>query len=193
MKTSLLALFMLIFLAPYAQNSTPNLPIDGESRRIVYTEVVQVDTSTTKNELYSRALEWFAKSYKSSKNVIQLEDKEGGKIVGKALMQVYHKALGKDYESGHINYTISIYLKDGRYKYDIINFHHTGQLVRNGGSIPSHGACEDMINTSRRQMGISYQKTYNYYLQQLDANMQVLIESLKKGMAITATPTDDNW
>ena len=94
---------------------TPKLPIDNSINKITYSEVVYVDSLANKEQLFSRAREWFAKAYKSSTNVIQMEDKESGKIVGKALMKVYHKALGLTYPSGYINYTISIYLKDGRY------------------------------------------------------------------------------
>lgn len=85
---------LLLTINANAQKETPNLPIDSVTKMITYTEVVNVDTSLSKLELYSRAKEWFAKAYNSSQNVIQIEDKESGKIVGKALSQVYHKALG---------------------------------------------------------------------------------------------------
>src|ERR1035437_2334407 len=102
----LLTTFLLISLTgAFAQ--APNLPIDSTTNLITYTEVVKADSNKT--ELYSRAREWFAKTYKSSAKVIQMDDKESGKIVGKAVMQVYHKALGSNHKSGYINYTISIY------------------------------------------------------------------------------------
>ncbi|MDZ4806788.1 MAG: DUF4468 domain-containing protein [Bacteroidota bacterium] len=174
-----------------AQKETPNLPIDTITKMITYTEVVNVDTSLSKQELYSRAREWFAKVYNSSQNVIQMDDKESGKIVGKALTQVYHKALGSNYPSGYINYTISIYLKDGRYKYEISNFHHTGQLV-SAGRIDDYGPCEEMIKTKKKTMGMSYQKTFNYYLLQLDTKTNSLIEDLKASMSSTALNNKKN-
>jgi hypothetical protein len=173
---------------------TPTLPFDDETKRITYSEVVTVDSSTSKNELYSRGREWFAKAYKSSTDVLQMDDKESGKIVGKALMQVYHKALGSNYKSGYINYTISLYLKDGRYKYEITNFHHTGQYVGDGNSIPDYGVCEDMINTTKKTMGMSYQKTFNYYLTQMDENIKDLILDLKATMSKkTEVKKKDDW
>ena len=173
---------------------TPTLPIDDETKSITYSEVVTVDSSISSNELYSRGREWFAKAYKSSTDVIQMDDKENGKIVGKALIQVYHKALGSNFRSGYINYTISLYLKDGRYKYEITNFHHTGQYVGDGNTIPDYGACEDMINTTRKTMGISYQKTFNYYLTQLDENIKSLIIDLKATMSKKAdVKKKDDW
>lgn len=177
--------FLLVFfwtVNAVAQKETPNLPIDTITKLITYTEVVSVDTSINKQELYSRAREWFAKAYNSSQNVIQMDDKENGKIVGKALTQVYHKALGSNYPSGHINYTISIYLKDGRYKYEVTNFYHTGQLISGGNRIEDYGSCEEMMHTKKKTWGMSYQKTFNYYLSQLDIKIKSLISDLKASM-----------
>ncbi|MFN4811913.1 MAG: DUF4468 domain-containing protein, partial [Bacteroidota bacterium] len=107
------ALVLLSVSTAFGQKKTPSLPIDSSTSKITYSEVVYFDSLANKQELFSRAREWFAKAYKSSTNVIQMEDKESGKIIGKALMQVYHRALGSDQPSGYINYTISIYIKDG--------------------------------------------------------------------------------
>lgn len=176
-----------------AQKDTPDLPIDSASGKITYTDVVYVDDNANKSELYSRAREWFAKTYNSSNNVIQMEDKESGKIVGKALLQVYNKAWGMKGEAGYINYTISIYMKDSRYKYEITNFHHTGQYS-NGTTIPDYGVCENMINTTDKQLGVSYQKQYNGYLNTMNDNINALIADLKNAMSINTTSiTNDDW
>jgi hypothetical protein len=187
------ALTLLSISAGFGQKETPNLPIDSATGKIAYSEVVYVDSLANKEELYSKAREWFAKAYKSSTNVIQMEDKESGKIVGKALMQVYHKALGSNYESGYINYTISIYLKDGRYKYEVTDFYHTGESF-SGGRIPDYGACEKMINTTDKTMGISNQKNYNQYLYQMDNHIKDLIADLKSAMIRKTTNVkNDDW
>ena len=193
MKYSLTFFVLILFaISVNAQKGTPDLPIDSITKMITYTEVINVDTSANKQELYSRAREWFAKAYKSSTNVIQMDDKESGKIVGKALMQVYHKALGSNFPSGHINYTISIYLKEGRYKYEVTNFYHTGQLVSGGNRIDDYGPCEEMINTKKKTWGMSYQKTFNYYLSQLDTNIKELIADLKASMTNKALNSKKN-
>lgn len=166
----------------FGQTGTPKLPFDSLTNKIAYSDVVKVDSLISKQELISRAREWFAKAYKSSTNVIQMEDKEAGRIVGKALIQVYHKSLGTNYPSGDINYTISIYAKDGRYKYEITNFYHE-----------TYGVCEKMINTTDKIMGISYQKTYNYYLYQVDDNIKTLISDLKSAMASSSGSKNNEW
>lgn len=62
------------------KGGTPKLLIDEETKRITYTEVVMVDSSTSKNEDYSRGREWFAKAYKSSTDVIQWRTRKVGKL-----------------------------------------------------------------------------------------------------------------
>jgi len=190
MKTLLIVLPTLLVITSFAQSKTesPQLPIDELTKLINYTEIVQLDTSFTKNDLYLRGREWFAKAYSSSKNVIQLDEKESGKIVAKALMPVYHKSMGTNYPSGYINYTITISFKDGRYKYEVSNFYHTGQ-----NSIPDYGFCEAMINTTRKTLGFSYQKTFDYYLHQMDNNINNLIGNLKTSMNAITTSKNDDW
>lgn len=190
----LLSFITFNLIAQKKKSVTPELPFDDISEKITYTEVVTIDSTTSSEELFSRGREWFAKAYNSSNNVIQMEDKESGKLVGKALMQVYHKAMGSNYPSGHINYTISLYFKLGRYKYVISDFHHTGQLVGGGNRIPDYGVCEEMINTTHKTMGMSYQKTYNNYLSQMDNNIKSLISDLKNSMLTKASGvTSDDW
>lgn len=182
MKRILLLLLVCLPFLGVAQKGAPVLPIDKETGRIIYTEVVPVDSATTQQELFSRGREWFAKAYKNSNKVIQLEDKENGKLLGKALMQVYDKTLGISHESGYMNYTIALYMKNGRYKYEITNFHHTGQYSGQS-RIPDFGVAEGMINTKKKVMGVSYQKTFNTCLSQMDSNMKDLISELKTHMA----------
>ena len=173
---------------------TPELPIDADTKKITFTEVVTLSEDVPKDKLYSKAREWFATTYKSSNAVLQMQDKEDGKLVGKALMQVYHRAMGKNYDSGYINYTISISVKDNRYKYEITDFHHTGQLVSGGQKIQDYGVCEEMINTTHKTMGASHQKLYNYYLLQLKENIEALITSLKSEMANASASKDkEDW
>jgi len=187
-------LFSILVTNSFGQSkgntATPSLPIDSITGRIIYTDVVYVDSSTTKEELFSRAREWFAKAYKSSLDVIQMEDQTNGKIIGKAAISVY--SLTK-FPDGHINYTISLYFKNGRYKYELTDFYHKGQY-RSNYTIPDYGACEKMINTTDRTMGISHQKTYNSYLNKMNSEISVLVESLKMSMKVgTVNAKKDDW
>lgn len=186
------ALIILLISNVLGQKNAPNLPIDSSSGKITYTEVVYVDSLANKQELFSRAREWFAKAYKSSTNVLQMEDKENGKLVGKALIKVYFKAfIGNQYfPGGYINYTISIYIKDGRYKYEITDFYHTGD----NNNIPDGGACEKLITATKGFGGNSYKKTYLLFLYQMDDNIKELIGTLKTALSTkTLNLKKDDW
>lgn len=167
-------------------HATINLPIDGENNKITYSEVVRLGDSIASNELYSRGREWFAKTYNSSQSVLQMEDEVNGKLIGKALFPVYHKALGRTFDSGDINYTISLYFKNGRYKYEITDFIHTSNYE--SGSYKK--TCDEMRYETRKVP----KRVYDYYFVQLDKNMKNLIDDLKVSMdKSTYVKPNDDW
>lgn len=103
--------FVILFFLPcwiYAQN---------------YSTVETVD-SLSKDQLFSLASAWYAHYFKSSQNVIQLSDKEGGKIIGKALFTSGMGSMGN--KKAVINYTITTMVKDGKYKMEVGDFVHSG-------------------------------------------------------------------
>jgi len=114
-NTILLLIFSSLTFSIFGQNKLLDiLPIqDGI---VTYTGIVQVD-SISKNTLYLRAKQWFVKTYKSAKDVIQLDDKENGEITGKGNFQISYYT-----RDSYINHTVSIYVKEGRYKYIITQF-----------------------------------------------------------------------
>jgi Domain of unknown function (DUF4468) with TBP-like fold len=89
-----------------------------------FTDIVTVENISQK-ELFGRAKIWLAKYYKSSKDVIQTADPETGQILGKALFAFLPKSfMGSEAVKGNINYIMSIYCKDGKYKYVVEDFRH---------------------------------------------------------------------
>ena len=160
-----------------------NLPIDEETNKITYTGIVEMPFEIDKDLLYSRGVEWFAKSYNSAQNVLQMQDKENGKLIGRALFNVYHKGLGMTFESGHINYTISLFFKDNRYKYEITDFIHTSNVE--SGMIKT--SCDEMRFSTKKL----YKKVYDYYFEQLDNNIKSLVIDLKQFMNKKSESNDD--
>lgn len=161
-----------------------SLPIDEETNKITYTDIVELSFTIDRDQLYSRGVEWFATTYNSAQNVLQMQDKDNGKLIGRALFDVYHKGLGMTFESGYINYTISLFFKDNRYKYEITDFVHTSNLE--SGRIQK--SCDDMRITSRKSM----QKVYDFYFEQLDNRMKILIIDIQKFMA-KQSESDNDW
>lgn len=87
-----------------------------ENGNVIYTEVVEVQ-NVDKKELYSRAKKWIVLKYKSANDVIQLDDKEDGTIIGKGNFNIKYYS-----RNPKIEHTIQIETKDGRFKYSISNF-----------------------------------------------------------------------
>jgi hypothetical protein len=150
-----------------------SLPIDSITQRITYTEIIKLDSTYTKDQLYSIIREWTSKSFKSSQDVIQMDDKENGKLIIKALFPTYYKLLGMNAWQGDIYFTFSIYIKDGRYKYEVTNFNHVGG-TRRGETFPTLGSCESLINGTGI-MASRQEKIVN----QIPENILPLINSLK--------------
>jgi hypothetical protein len=183
-------LMLLMTISLYGQKGIPRLPM--ETGKLTYTEVVTLD-SIDKAELFSRAEEWFARTFNSAQDVIQMKDKEAGKIIGKAVMPVTLKGLNTGGKGGFINYTVAVYFKDNRYKYEINDFYHTGESLRGGYSIPDWGACELMLNSNVKWYGFKMQKHFNSFFWQIDFQIKSLINSLKTAMEQSIETSDDDW
>lgn len=91
----------------------------GYSQGNVYKEevVFTSDTMITKDILFEKANEWVALKFTSANDVIQMMDKEAGKIIVKGMLPV------KLYK-GVLSFALIIECKDKRYKYSIIDVIH---------------------------------------------------------------------
>ncbi|MGK0390550.1 MAG: hypothetical protein ACI94Y_003304 [Maribacter sp.] len=116
MKNLIIAFLLFPLLLAGQDLYKQEFNIDKKTNLVSFTEIVQVN-STSSEELYSRAKMWFAKAYNSADDVIQVETKE--KIYGKDLNKLsVSSSLGTPIDI-KMNYTIGIYFKEGRYKYNI--------------------------------------------------------------------------
>jgi len=165
MKLSFLILAIFVSFSAFTQN----LPIDSTSNRITYTAVVDMPEAT-KDQLYIRANEWFARTYNSSQKVLQVQDQEAGKLIGKALS----KSTLKGYDAGYIKYTISVFVKDGKYKYEVTDLTHE----KGSSSLGSGGALENSKAGTMSIMG----KQWASIKTQADDQMRTLISSLELAM-----------
>ena len=183
MKFLNILIFLLFSTIIYGQSS----------EAIKYMEVVELDSTRTAKNLYSQARMWFAETYRSSKDVIQLEDKENGRIIGKGNIKYESNIfVGSTGTRGWINYTISISVKDGKYKYEITNFMHEGN------SLNSQGAFSfDLITTDKecpKEVGNKNwrNKVYIDIKKQIELKTNTIISSLKEYMK-KKTNKDDGW
>ena len=75
-----------------------------------YENVVEVD-SVLKDDLYVSVNSWFVETFNSAESVIEYQDKEAGKVMGK---YVFNYTEGIYFYS--VKQTISIDVKDNRYR-----------------------------------------------------------------------------
>ncbi len=106
---------LLFAMATYAQ---PPVPIEEGTGKVVYTEVVTV-AAANQAELYKRVEHWFNTFYKNPASTIQSQDAATGSIVGKQTIYVYNEVNGKKNQYGQVKYTITVDVKEGKYRYKI--------------------------------------------------------------------------
>ena len=82
---------------------------DEMSLKIVY------ETKLEKDKVFDLSLEWLAKTFTSSKSVIEYEDKTVGKIIGNGQISYILTSMGMSVPIP-CNFTMSIEIKENRYR-----------------------------------------------------------------------------
>jgi hypothetical protein len=155
-----------------------NLPLDPDSKKIMYREVVEQEGKPA--YLYDKAIEWFGYYYLNAQSVYSVQSKENGKIEGVGRMKIYYtdEATGVTRDGGLILYQIKMELKDNKYRYTLMDFNLKG---------PSRQPIEKWMNKSDP----AYNSNWDSYLYQVDTTMQRLISSMKEKMKPTVIKKDE--
>ena len=104
-------LFIAISVSSCATLSESDLQIlKIEPSGLHYENVVPVE-GVNSAQLYDRAMAWMARTYHSANTVIQLQDRENKRIIGKGVFVVPFLAI-----TIPVQHTISFEARDGRYK-----------------------------------------------------------------------------
>lgn len=183
-KILVISTILLIGLNVSAQKKTKksdvNVPefkmVDGKA---TYSGIVTVIGA--QKVLYDKGLNWVNSFYKNPGNVLK-EKVENNKIVGKAEFSLYaeNKKTGVKSRVQSVGYTITISLKDEKYKYDITRIHKKA---------PSYYGIENWIAEKDGKDG----ETYSSYLIQVDEYMQKLIKDLNNVMSSTTSKKSGAW
>ncbi|WP_165836081.1 DUF4468 domain-containing protein [Marinifilum breve] len=160
-----------------------------------YTEVVNVDGKTA-DQLYSSAREWFAETFKSANAVLQMDDPVAGKLIGNGISQV-HITVRSMTVPVDMSFSIKVFVKDGKYKYDINSILIGGQykstLEEYEHACTYEGAKAALIKAGMRNPKDKLiQKTMaanklNYPL--FEQEIEKIAKSLKKAMLAN----EDDW
>lgn len=183
MKKSLLIILLLLPTAMQAQSI--QIPVDSATRKIDYQGVVKAD-GLTKDELYTRAREWFAKTFNSAKDVIQMDDKSAGKIIGKGAANGSYFYLLTTIRFT-LYYTVSITVKDGRYRYEITDIEAQNEPDRYMPNPPRFPADIYVTDPKYKNKSGEYKMPGKGLLASINGAIPQIEETLKSALA--ATPT----
>ena len=176
--TLLLALLSFgIHSVSFAQSS--KLPVDEETGKITYKEVVKVEGS--KEDLFNRSISWINSFYKNPLDVTRERNFANGVVKG--LHRIKIKNTDKDgnkTDAGTVQYEFTLQFKEGRYRYVLTDF-----VLKRGSKIP----VEKWLNKKDPQ----YNSNWQSYLKQIDDFAQKWIESLKEGMQPPAEKVEEDW
>jgi hypothetical protein len=180
MKNTLFSSFMLISSILLAQD----FPINEKTGKVSYEGIIKVDDATAA-DLYVKASEWFAMTFNSANNVIQMQDKDAGKIIGKGAIKVEKSG----YPNGVFDFTIKFSSKEGRCRYIITDIAHDKRgsaLNGSGGAIENEKpACGSMY---------MFKKHWKKLKEQAHNKITVLSNDLANHMsASNSEEEDDDW
>ena len=72
----------------------------------------------TKDQIYDKSLMWLVETFGDSKSVIEIKDKDAGRIMGKGLSTIMDLIIAR-----YFKYTILIEVKEGRARVQFKNLH----------------------------------------------------------------------
>lgn len=176
---SILTICVLYACSPYK-----NLEISNEFPNPYQFELIDT-LEKTKDQLFSKATIWMATTFNSSNTVIQLKDKDAGKIIGKAKIQVNGplNGIGQPLGYDYVDYTISIDVRDGRYRCILSDFYHEGGLHKSGNTLEQSVSYGSLNNqTVPNEMGFNMQNRWAAIKTKVMHNSKLLLKDLEKFM-----------
>ncbi|MGM0429758.1 MAG: DUF4468 domain-containing protein [Pseudomonadota bacterium] len=144
--TTFIAALGLLLLSGCAATGS-NTPL------VEYQEVMEFDSEIDKSTLFNRTRLWLAESFVDSKEVIELEDKEAGLLVGNGGMEYTYPLV----PAMPGRFSLRIDIKDGKLRTTYNNFkiYHSGSQFSSGGwsavrEGTPNGYPEQSIKTAKR-------------------------------------------
>jgi len=89
------------------------IPLDADGQPTY--QITKTVEGISKDELFKRARKWFAKTYNSSKDVLQVNDPSTGELIGKGIMATKAK-INRINWNNDVDHTLAVEVKDGRYR-----------------------------------------------------------------------------
>jgi len=96
-----------------------------------FVKIIGVNESD-QTSIFIAVNEWFARTYNSANDVVQMIDKDAGVIIGKGSIRYRYPKLRYSCYEGNIGYTIKVEVKDSRYRIELSDFYHRGTTCHFG-------------------------------------------------------------
>ncbi|GAB4313259.1 MAG: hypothetical protein Kow00127_04160 [Bacteroidales bacterium] len=174
LRLSILRFMFISFLLQGGILAAQQVPVDEETGKIVYREVVQQEGS--REQLFNRAISWLNEYYVNPVSVTKTRDPKSGLIKGLHRFRIRQTLEdGTRTDAGTLQYEFKIELKENRYRYTLSDF-----VLRQSSAIPAEKWLKEDNPLAKD------------YLAQLHEFATGWIESLKEGMKPPATSADDD-
>lgn len=91
-------------------------------RRTKIFKVIQSENNADKNSLYAALRSFMAIYYANSQNVIQMDDKDAGILIGKATSVFDSPSMMLSAYEGWLDYNLKLQARDGRVRVEVSHF-----------------------------------------------------------------------
>ncbi|NML64380.1 DUF4468 domain-containing protein [Hymenobacter sp. RP-2-7] len=159
-------------------------PLSATTHRITYEGVVQVP-GASQADLFDRARRWVSQTYNQQNAEVEREDAASGllQLRGTRLAQVYqdYQGVPRATYAGVVRHSLSIYVKDGRYKYVLTDFVHDAKGVPN---LRSGGALEQKRTSLFGYGGLGSYQTWTELKTDALRDARTLVAGLEAAMTL---------
>jgi hypothetical protein len=172
-------LSIALALSAVLSSNAQNLPIDAETKKVLYQETVTID-SLTKDVLAERAKIWMKQFYKSDK--LDMNDVANSRIMKEGFFII---KLTYDYKyksENNVSYMITIASKEGKYRYSITDFKFYNIKSGPKAVLPLETAYAKMNTQNKGEANT-----------QIPKEIELLVEDMKKFMSTGLVKNKDDW
>lgn len=169
-----ITLILLLFSISVSAQLHDRFPFN-DSGKIIYSSIIDAE-GKSKAELYTSAKEFFANTFVSAKDVIQMDDKDGGIIIGKGSKRIMIENK-KVTVPVSILFSIKIECKDNKYKFEIYSIKFENSL--------GEFSAEDMFSEEKEKLYNQANKNSKMIVDQYrDKTVQTIDDIVLKILAI---------
>jgi hypothetical protein len=189
-KVFLITILIFISVASIAQSNHNyeyhQLMLPKENGRIIYKEVVDAP-NRTQDQLYTSARLWFLDSFKSSKDVIQYEERESGIIAGNGNTSLYISTMVGAVEN-KLFFSVRIEVKDEKFRYQISDLFIQHDLNSPKMPVERWLSAESMYKKNGKPKELYFQ-----WYDQYEAEIIAIEESIVKTLKNPSSKQSTDW